>query len=563
MALQDFLKSVGAVGCAACALSACSPWAVETRMRIEHDDPSTVLARRTVDLKQTGDSLTYSLVDWDVAEVRSAGDPEPVVLRANNYADGHVVRVDRPGCAPVTVPVFARRPNLLKLGDLAGMAFYAVESGTSREEGNLERSYVAAAWAGVFAGSLTSGPWLLYPRKVSVPPSSRLPQRKEGQPDVRVEEFAIDVAAADHHILTFRTMDDFIRRSVQDETTSLRSVRATPEPLLDRINEALYFQDFLTSDELALFYPADAIALAGRLEGVTEYRVGPFVTYSVKTAWWLHTPYGLPTDSTRKITRSPWAIRTEGAEGWEREVVGEAIASAALTVADSAQVMRLVRPGRDFDAEWRKDWEPLAILPADEVKESAVARSAEAVVTIEALDGHGSGVVIGDDGWILTNWHVVADTTLTYTVKFPGGGTKEARLVRHHPVQDLAVMRVDSTGLPVLPLAARVPVAGETAFAIGAPHSPDLGGSVSHGVVSAFRRDGERPLLQTDASISPGNSGGALVNAAGRLIGIITEKVIDEGVEGVGFAVPVDEVIRALGLAPRLPAQPAQPADQP
>jgi serine protease Do len=82
---------------------------------------------------------------------------------------------------------------------------------------------------------------------------------------------------------------------------------------------------------------------------------------------------------------------------------------------------------------------------------------------------------------------------------------------------------------------------------------------VSHGVVSAFRREGERPLLQTDASISPGNSGGALVNAAGRLVGIVTEKVIAEGVEGIGFAVPVDEVVRALGLARRSSTPEGQP----
>lgn len=530
-------------------------------MRVTQESPSTVLRARVPDMKQTGDTCTFSLVGWEVEVDLPADRNESAVLEANNYAEGHVVRLDRPGYAPSTVPVKPRRPNWLKLGDLAGAGYYMVQSSLAFERGNKERSYVAAGLAGGFAGALTSGPWLLYPRKVNIAPGNRLPRRAPGQPDVSVADFRIEVAARDHTIFTYDSMDDFIRRREQEKESSLRSVNAAPEPLLDLLNETLFAQGFLDTGAEQLFVPADALALGGRLEEVLEHRVGPFVTFQTKSRWWLHTPYGLPTDSTTVLSRSPWGFWADDPDGWERDLVGEALALAAVEVADSARMMKLVRPGRDFDAEWRKDWQPLAILPPSAVQDPAVAGAAKAVVTIEASDGHGSGVIVGQDGWILTNWHVVEDSTLVYTVRFADGGTKQARIVRHHPVQDLAVLQVDSVGLPVVPLETRVPVAGEVAYAIGAPHHPELGASVSHGVVSAFRREGERPLLQTDASISPGNSGGALVNAAGRLVGIVTEKVIAEGVEGIGFAVPVDEVVRALGLARRSSTPEGQPGN--
>ena len=557
--MHDFSKAGTALAVLGGLLAGCSPWAVQTRMRVTQETPSTVLRARIPDMKQTGDTCTYSLVGWDVEVGVPADRPETVALEANNYAEGHVVRLDRPGYAPSTVPVKPRRPNVLKLGDLAGAGFYMVQSSLAYERGNKERSYVAAGLAGGFAGALTSGPWLLYPRKVTIAPGSRLPRRAPGQPDVSVADFGIEVAARDHTIYTYASMDDFIRRQEQEKETSLRSVSAAPEPLLDALNETLFAQGFLDTGAEQLFVPADALALGGRLEEVLEHRVGPFVTFQTQSRWWLHTPYGLPTDSTTVRTRSPWGFWADDPDGWERDLVGEALALAALEVADSSRMMKLIRPGRDFDAEWRKDWQPLAILPESAVQDPAVAGAAKAVVTIEASDGHGSGVIVGQDGWILTNWHVVEDSTLVYTVRFADGGTKQARIVRHHPMQDLAVLQVDSVGLPVVPLETRVPVAGEVAYAIGAPHHPELGASVSHGVVSAFRREGERPLLQTDASISPGNSGGALVNAAGRLVGIVTEKVIAEGVEGIGFAVPVDEVVRALGLARRSSTPEAQP----
>jgi Do/DeqQ family serine protease len=151
----------------------------------------------------------------------------------------------------------------------------------------------------------------------------------------------------------------------------------------------------------------------------------------------------------------------------------------------------------------------------------------------------GSGVVFTPDGAILTNNHVVEDA-LTINVRLRDGRYLPARLVGRDPATDLAVVKVDATGLPAAKFAdseaARV---GEWVVAIGSPFG--LGYTVTAGVLSAKGRGGIgmnaiEDYLQTDASINPGNSGGPLCNLQGEVLGINT-MIVGRG-QGIGFAVP-------------------------
>ncbi len=155
--------------------------------------------------------------------------------------------------------------------------------------------------------------------------------------------------------------------------------------------------------------------------------------------------------------------------------------------------------------------------------------------------GQGSGVVIREDGYILTNGHVVEDAE-RIRVRFKDGRTLGAEVRGVDPQSDLAVLKVDATGLPVARFADsdRVRV-GEFAIAIGAPFELDY--SVTFGHVSAKGRSYILPdpsmdqdFIQTDANINPGNSGGPLVNIEGEIIGINT--LIRGLRSGIGFAIP-------------------------
>lgn len=167
----------------------------------------------------------------------------------------------------------------------------------------------------------------------------------------------------------------------------------------------------------------------------------------------------------------------------------------------------------------------------------------------------GSGVIISQDGYIMTNYHVVeyadpknnASKNSTLEVFLPDGRQAKATYVGGDSKNDLAVIKIELENLPVAELgdSSQLEV-GELAVAIGNPLGMEFAGSVTAGVVSALDRkvaadDKTLNLIQTDAAINPGNSGGALVNSQGQVIGINTIKISVAGVEGLGFAIPIND----------------------
>ncbi len=159
--------------------------------------------------------------------------------------------------------------------------------------------------------------------------------------------------------------------------------------------------------------------------------------------------------------------------------------------------------------------------------------------------GTGSGVIFDAKGYIATNNHVV-EGAQELAVSLADGRVVTGRVVGTDPVTDLAVVKVEEANLPVATLGdSDSLMVGEPALCIGNPLGLEFKGSVTAGVISALNRSleiGERKfkLIQTDAAINPGNSGGALVNADGVVVGINSAKIAVEGVEGIGFAIPIN-----------------------
>lgn len=159
----------------------------------------------------------------------------------------------------------------------------------------------------------------------------------------------------------------------------------------------------------------------------------------------------------------------------------------------------------------------------------------------------GSGVIIRSDGYIVTNYHVIEDSR-ELVVSLGSGEELPATVVGADPPTDLAVIKIDKKGLPAAEMADSDKLrVGEPAIAIGNPLGLDFQQSVTKGVVSALERaitiQGQNfSFIQTDAAINDGNSGGALVNIKGELIGINTAKIKISGVEGMGFAIPSNTV---------------------
>ncbi len=171
------------------------------------------------------------------------------------------------------------------------------------------------------------------------------------------------------------------------------------------------------------------------------------------------------------------------------------------------------------------------------------------VVRIETPSGLGSGSFVDDKGRIVTNRHVVGDYDEVMVVLFDGRRL-EGTVRRRGDGVDLALveLRAPVTGLAAIPLGATSDVEeGEEIYVIG--HPLGLGWSITRGLVSRIRgtTDPSMPnTIQIDAPVSPGNSGGPLLTAAGRMIGVVTTKVVAKGAENLGFACPAEKVAEFL-----------------
>ena len=204
-----------------------------------------------------------------------------------------------------------------------------------------------------------------------------------------------------------------------------------------------------------------------------------------------------------------------------------------------------------------------AVLPATSL--SAVVESvADSVVEITQYtatqsiyysktgfaEGNGSGVIISEDGYILTNNHVIAGAE-KIKVRLRNGTEYDATLVGKDAKTDMAIIKVEATGLKAAYFGdSTSTLVGDFVMAIGNPLG-ELGGTVTYGFVSALEReitiDGSTMnLMQFDAAVNPGNSGGALFNIKGELIGIVSAKSTGYDVEGLGFAIPVNDVQQVI-----------------
>lgn len=180
-----------------------------------------------------------------------------------------------------------------------------------------------------------------------------------------------------------------------------------------------------------------------------------------------------------------------------------------------------------------------------------VEKVSDSVVGISCLfpsgTGTGTGIIMSEDGYIITNAHVVngaSDITVVFTDDQENG--IQAELVGIDTQTDLAVIKIEKTGLTPAEFGKSSELqVGEAAIVIGNPLGFQLAGSVTSGIISALDReltieDKTLTLIQTDASINSGNSGGALINAYGQVVGVTSAKINSAYGEGLGFAIPID-----------------------
>lgn len=190
------------------------------------------------------------------------------------------------------------------------------------------------------------------------------------------------------------------------------------------------------------------------------------------------------------------------------------------------------------------------------IYEKCIPSIVSVLTTADGGGGTGTGVILTEDGYLVTNYHVIQGGS-SVEILLHDGKSYDAKLVGGDQTQDLAVLKINAKGLTPAEFGdSDVLQVGDLAFAIGNPLGEELRGTMTDGIISAIDRDvhmdgNVMTLLQTSAALNPGNSGGALINRYGQVVGITNMKMMSyfETIEGLGFAIPsvtTKSVVEAL-----------------
>ncbi len=485
-------------------------------------------------------------LDVDSADLKKA--------RLKNYIGSNVIRLEREGALPQTIALKSNRLNLLKLADfglLGGAALYALKSNPDYVLGSEALIPASIAVATVFTST-----WKVYKGPITLPELEEYPTRKEegqmlglGSVNIDLKEGALTTEYyANFHIYNkgkpslSRYSSEAIK--VEESLFSIELKKRLAQTGFVDTTQKIYSSSFAEN------------TISANLRSAKTIIIGNILQVTGEVEWTLTNEYtGAKIAKYEIYGESIFSVHEKDAD-----LIDDAVSASLADLFERTMVEFIKKPSvkeyieqssSKFD-QVQSSWDSILILQNPDTSTSSVGAAMASVVTIVDKQSHGSGVVIGKNGYIITNHHVVKKAMSDerdLKVRFSSGIELEAKIIRANPVYDLALIKIEADSLITLsPLNQDLILVGSDVFAIGAPGSVDLGQTVSKGIISGKREDQGRVTIQTDVPINGGNSGGALVYKDGGLIGIVNAKIVGFGVEGIGFAIPAQYIESALML---------------
>jgi len=330
------------------------------------------------------------------------------------------------------------------------------------------------------------------------------------------------------------------------------SVEITNTIFTDAIEETLSEYGYLDSTKTIFRDKSNTLYVDAAVQKITFRRFessasdASFQDVELSINWKILDYYQLPKYETELTVPSGQFAGDafEEADDFFVALFQDAISNSFLDLMKSAEIKELL----DEEVKLIPDYEVLSLTRSSKIIQD-LGQAQKATVTIEHEEGHGSGCVVSEDGYIVTNYHVIAGQD-ELTVTLNSGEKVPATVTRVNEGSDLALLKVEQTfDYAYLVFGDAEYGVGEEVYAIGTPKSVELGQTLSKGIISGVRKQASYNWIQTDVSISPGNSGGALVSPDGKLLGIVNSKLMGRGVEGIAFCIPVGEIFTMLKLS--------------
>ncbi len=383
----------------------------------------------------------------------------------------------------------------------------------------------------------------------------KYPVWNNSQKRVFFGNIAFDIKKANHTLNSY-SYSDFIDKDTPSRITNLDSVNFKSTIFEDEIEKVLERTQYIDTSNTVFFDNLNSLVLRCKVTKISVNDVrrtyvgmigSSFLQSAISTDWVIEDLYGDTLFVESANSESGYFAYDLFKGNADKEItksIGDAIEVSLLNLMNSPKISGILK----FDSVTTVKFDKLAIkspgkLPSD------IEQAMAATVTVKSLNSHGSGFLISNDGYIITNHHVV-NAKKKYTVLTNDGKEIEATVVRTNKVLDLALLKIDGD----FEYAFKIPESknykiGQSIFAIGTPKSLDLGQSVSKGVVSSLRKYRNYNYIQSDVSINKGNSGGPIVSENGELLSIVEWKMFGIGTEGISFSIPAEDVMEALSIS--------------
>ncbi len=384
--------------------------------------------------------------------------------------------------------------------------------------------------------------------------SIKLPTKNELVKDIKLNNISADIDSTNLSYRLFNRYKVYLKKKNTKKVNSTwnNDVKIENTVFTDQLNEILANQGYIdTTNKVLTKSYTNNLYLNATIKGITMNEVnnwkqfgfmgGSFGYVDLEINWELLNFY------KEEIFQFSTTTQSGQFEGdFFEEAISDAMETGLIEFFNNETVQKeLLKSDEDSQEE---KLEELTIVKPDHFVEH-VSDVIESSVTIKNKLGHGSGFVISPDGYIVTNYHVISEKE---DLKVVMNNQEEfnVEIVRVNKIYDLALLKIDTTNLKPLKISADRDIEiASTVYAVGTPNAVDLGQTISKGIISGIRDTNfKSKLIQTDSSINGGNSGGAIINKNGLVLGVVSSKLKGFGIEGVAFGIPSYEIFDQLKI---------------
>jgi serine protease Do len=485
-------------------------------------------------------------------------------IRLKNKTHYYEIKQERPGYYTKSTDAIIKSFNPWKLADigipfmcdiylLSGAGSTVVPDGYGGTTTQVSNIYPFALYIGSLGWiDIFFGHWQTFEGTYNLPALAKEPSIKKADSTkkVYVKNVAINITKDSMVEVYYKSQGDYNQHKSYRKDNIDDSYTVKHSIYRDSLNDYLLRWNYIdTTKGFFSFVYKSACYIRCTINGLTINTIGNNTTFQLRSEWKL---YGVTGD--KEIYRT----ELNGSAEQQNFYVSEYTINNMMTSALSQTLIKFLEldtvskclSSRTANMKALNDWDTIKV-GGDAGRATNLQEAVKAVVTVKTPEGHGSGCIISSDGYLITNYHVIAeDSSDEVKIIDSDGDSLKAKYVRSNTSYDLALFKIEKSGkYPFFSpnLSTEISV-GTEVYAIGTPTDIELGQTMTRGIISSKRKIGDRTLIQTDVSINPGNSGGGLVDSKGVLQGIVNASLIRYGVQGIGFAIPAHYIQDALKI---------------